>query len=43
MSKGITKKNEQKLKIYLSTQNDIKPSQKPDQNNSAVTPAGKKL
>jgi hypothetical protein len=43
MSKGINKHNEEKLRIYLSKQNDIKPGNQPDKKHITITPPDKKL
>jgi hypothetical protein len=43
MSKKINKKNEEKLKIYLSKLNDIKPGNTKDQRNSAGAQTAKGL
>jgi hypothetical protein len=40
MSKNISKRNEEKLKIYLKKINDTKPGNKQDKSNSAGTQAG---
>lgn len=43
MAKNTTKKNEEKLRLYLSKQNDTKQRIKKNKDNSGGTPPGKEL
>lgn len=43
MSKGITKKNEEKLRLYLSKQNDTTTSTQANRTNSNQPQNGKEL
>ena len=43
MSKNISKRNEEKLRVYLSKVNDIKSNNKKDQNTGVGAQAGKKI
>jgi hypothetical protein len=43
MSKGITKKNEEKLRLFLSKQNDTKPSTEKNRSDFNQSQNGKEL